>query len=304
MAIRVNYGDIQKMGQLAVEAGRAEGAVEAAELGQRERESARSAAVQMASINAATERQIRDIQHQNDMVEYRSWLDQEAEKRAMAWEVEKMELQARDRFELNEQEFAIKKQAEMFMEERKREERRRKFNALDRLLESGEITEDDHRKETIRLQLNLPAEASPFTPKTLEQTAAEQIRESMRRAAGIAPKENTINEVSPIPSGKSTTAAVYDLSLPARTRTQIDIMRQLDVDDDTYKEINRTIATKDPSKIDAAFNKLRPEIDKMASKESESARLKARGKMVISAFTGRLSAKPNDPLRMYREGRL
>lgn len=299
--IRVNYGDIQKMGQLAVEAGRAEGQVISAQLQQAERESQRSATLQMASINAATQRQIRDIEHQNSMLEFRSWIDQEAEKRSKAWEIEKMELTARNRFDIAEQEFAIKKQAETFMKVQEEDERKRKLSSLDKLFESGEITDEQRKKEKVRIQLSLPSEASPFMPEKGTDAMSALIDE-MKKQAGIGGAEKPISK----PTAETTRAAVFDLSLPAETRTQVDVMSKLDVSSEDKKKINAAVATKDPAIISKVFEKLSGSIKELAKKSSakvaEAEKLRKRGEKFRAAFSGGLAEKQGSPLRNFREG--
>ena len=122
--VRRPAGLTRSMGELAILAGEAKAATRAADRQER-----------MAS-------EIRRIKAQKEMRSFNAELDLEAERRARAWEVEKMETRSRLDFEREER--------RRIQEE---DEKESKIKSLQNALERGQITEADYSNAVLSVQL-------------------------------------------------------------------------------------------------------------------------------------------------------
>jgi hypothetical protein len=78
------------------------------------------------------------------MAQLSSDVRMEAEKRAEAWEMQKMEMRSQNDFQLSEYRHQVKVMAAIEKEQRESQERERKIKAIDKLLQEGEITPEQH----------------------------------------------------------------------------------------------------------------------------------------------------------------
>lgn len=150
MAIRVSYGDVSAYGQLGQLAGQAQAAKEAV---------ARQHEIATLNQQLAARRQELEMQQQHDIERdnFRSWLTLERDKRAEAWELEKMETNSRLQYDLQARlktmavEASFQEGLNNLLLQRKQLDQKKQW--LDKALEDGRITQTDYEKYSVGLEL-------------------------------------------------------------------------------------------------------------------------------------------------------
>jgi len=103
--------------------------------------------------NAAAQRRLEtEIQSRKELAEFNSWLSTESQKRAMAWEQEKLELSARHDFDMLQATKEVNFETELQKGIKEKQERERKLEALERALERKEITQEEYNIYRIRTE--------------------------------------------------------------------------------------------------------------------------------------------------------
>ena len=95
MAIKLTYGDVSGYAKLGVLAGKAKADTTAMQL-------QAAADRQVMQINAQRASQVQAQEHQKEMAEFDSYMDNISYQSGQAWELEKMELRSRHDFEMLE----------------------------------------------------------------------------------------------------------------------------------------------------------------------------------------------------------
>jgi len=148
MAIRVTYGDIGAYAQLGALAGQAQAA-------QAEAARRHQLALQQMSERAAMDRQMAAIQAQREAQEFSAWLQLESDKRARAWEQEKIEIAARNRFAMEEQAFMWEQELRNKEKLQAMQERQRKLKAIQKQVEDGFLSEEEATRARIAIETGL-----------------------------------------------------------------------------------------------------------------------------------------------------
>jgi len=146
----VTYGDVSDYAQLGIQAGQAQARREAADRNQQ-------MAMQLMQQSAAQRRLDTEIQARKELAEFSSWMSTESQKRAMAWEQEKMELGARHDFDLIQARKEVDFEANLQAELKIKQERQRKLDALRMALENKEISQKTYDTYRIRTLMDQPA---------------------------------------------------------------------------------------------------------------------------------------------------
>jgi hypothetical protein len=130
---------------LGIQAGQAQAQREAADRSQQ-------VTLQMMQNAAAQRRLETEIQSRKELAEFNSWLSTESQKRAMAWEQEKLELSARHDFDMLQATKEVNFETELQKGIKEKQERERKLEALERALERKEITQEEYNIYRIRTE--------------------------------------------------------------------------------------------------------------------------------------------------------
>jgi hypothetical protein len=121
MGIKVQHGKVEDVAKLGILAGKSEAAAE------------------------AMQRQLLQIEHDKQMLQFRAELDLEAAKRSQQWEVEKMEIRSRTDFAREEG-----------RRQQKLAEKQSKLDALERAYNSGIISEEDYHNAYVQTASDVP----------------------------------------------------------------------------------------------------------------------------------------------------
>jgi hypothetical protein len=127
MGIKVQHGKVEDVAKLGILAGKSEAA---------QKTIARAEAMQ---------RQLLQIEHDKQMLQFRAELDLEAAKRSQQWEVEKMEIRSRTDFAREEG-----------RRQQKLAEKQSKLDALERAYNSGIISEEDYHNAYVQTASDVP----------------------------------------------------------------------------------------------------------------------------------------------------
>jgi len=101
------------------------------------------------------DRQMAAIQAQREAREFNAWLQMESQKRAQAWEQEKIEIAARNRFAMEEQAFMWEQQLRNKERLQAMQERQRKLKVIRKLEAEGELSEEEARRAMIGIETGL-----------------------------------------------------------------------------------------------------------------------------------------------------
>jgi len=257
MAIRVEYTPVRALGELAQAAGQAQ-AQEAA--------AARAQQLQLQSMQsqAAMQRQLAAQQHQREMEDFKAFLALESEKRARAWQLEKIEMASRHDFDM------LEKRKEMYwaqdLQQRliKEQETLQKLKALDDAAEQGVIPPAKAAELKLQVRLGMTPRwgeptSDPYTAmleEALEEILGEKPTESPE---GPAPKRpGSLREVPQVVWENIKTywgigtpsTAEYMEGVPQHVQEAGELRRLAsDLDPESQQEVANIIASNNPEDI-------------------------------------------------------
>lgn len=251
MPIRVTHAPIEAYAELGRQAGQAEAARRADEM------SFQLAQQQMAQA------------HERNIMEFQAFLAEEAEKRAQAWQVEKMELAARHDFEMVEARKQAYNDQQLANQMREEQQVKQKMSALDTAAEQGIISADQAAEMKMQIRLGLsprwmfneddamtrflkemlpgkvdPAAtqtiSKPYTPESLTDVPRTVLR-NVQRYWGLGKPGSQVTQ-----------------EIPEHVQMGAELMKALPtLDPESRDELRNIIAAGDPTDIEQAFNKLR-----------------------------------------------
>ena len=155
MAIRVQHADVAdfaRMGQLAGESIAAT----------REQQQQFQLFAQEQADQAAADRQQIALQNQREMQEFTAYMATQSQQRSQAWEFEKIEMSARNRFELQEQAFAMEFQVDEANKVKKKQETQQKIAAIEKA--RADIGDRTANALILSLETEMSQIASPPLP--------------------------------------------------------------------------------------------------------------------------------------------
>jgi hypothetical protein len=231
MGIRVTHGKAETIGKMGLEAGKGEQKVrnQADQLERDLTAQNNSARIQAASIsaNASMQRAVIDAENSKSAMEFQSFMKAEADKRQMAWEVEKIELRQRHDFDLNIQRKDLENGMIMEQKARKDLELNQRKDALLKAKENFEITDEDYKAELLNLELGGRPGAQLRKELSLEGMAQGQSYQAQ------------------LAKEKTTAEAAYPENVAMRTAEVVDtIMAEVkDLDPETQAEARKLVQT-------------------------------------------------------------
>lgn len=255
MAIRVSYTPVQALGELAKQAGYAQAAREHAE---------RTHQMALQQQQMAHQRRMLELQQQfqTERDNFRAFLGLEAEKRAQAWELEKMETNSRLQYETQSRLSQMATEAQFQQElnnllvERQRINQRRQ--ALQDALDEGRISQKDFERYAVQLDIGT-------SPNVIAQIIAaenrsgdsdlEMLQQFLDQRAKTSPavpapisRERTLGGVQkPIQLPTGVPEAVRLGSESLQLANQMAASQQ--ITDEEYQEITSGLATGKPDVI-------------------------------------------------------
>lgn len=181
--IRVTYGDVADFAKMGYAAGRSQAAI-------REQQQQFQLTSQMMQQQAAADRQRLALEAQRESQEFASFINLEADRRSQAWEFEKIEMTARNRFELEEQSFAMEFQATEAARIQRQQEKEQKINSLRKAARTGQITQAQSEEMILGLDIGVsPNVFEMFRPGKQLSFAEQKIREAMGGEAAPTPSK-------------------------------------------------------------------------------------------------------------------
>jgi len=124
---------------------------------------------------AAADRQAASIAAQREVAEFNAFMAAERVKRSQAWELEKVETSARNRFELEEQAQANRFQVMEAAKLQQEQETERKKQVIIKARERGEISKDKATNALLGLELGAPASTFDVFRPQAQQSALDRL---------------------------------------------------------------------------------------------------------------------------------
>ena len=184
---------------------------------------------------AAEDRQRIALENQRDMQEFDAFMATQSQQRSQAWELEKVEMSARNRFELNEQAYAMEFQATEANKIRTSQETQQKIAAINKArADLGDKTAD-------ALILSL-------------ETGISQVATKALRPANLT-RELLARSLSGDPSNLATNLPQQESYETFNTASQLLAMRP-DQDPETQREIDQILRERNPQTMGRALETL------------------------------------------------
>ncbi len=181
MAIRINYGKAETIGRLGLEAGRGKARGQSAEdelrAGLQNAELTERRKVAAIQADTVLTKATIDAQTRRETMEFESFMKGESDKRAMAWEQEKIELRSQHDFDMQEQTRDLQNQYDMDKELKAQAKIDTQKSALDAAVERGDISPEEAAREKLRIEIGVSGSQSRLFGKV--DPIAEAIRASM-----------------------------------------------------------------------------------------------------------------------------
>jgi len=237
MGIKLTYGDVAGYAALGVRAGRAEADTTGMKL-------QAAADRQVMQINAQRASQVRTQEHQKEMAEFDSYMDNIRYQSSEAWELEKMELRSRHDFEMFESKREADFLSDMQREQRQKQELDVKLKAIQ---EAEHLSLREKEIATLRVQTGVGIQADRLTGKENPLAALYGQRTGQPIDQNVQSAREQASQAETAPTGKQ--------ALVAETQRKADNLRKIlpTLDAGSQAQVRRIIDSGDPVLIDELY---------------------------------------------------
>ena len=173
MAIRISHARVETTGKAAAAAGKGRQAV--VERGVQVQQQAQARREQVQTFQAQRELDFRikkfeaDEKNRYETMEFQSFVAEEARRRQMAFDIEKIEMRQRHDFEMLEANKEAQNQYNNIKEFKKKQEAEQQHGAVDKSVEQGHLDPDQGDREHLRIDLGVSGAHSSLFSKSQQE---------------------------------------------------------------------------------------------------------------------------------------